>query len=159
MNDYRFAYFAFLFVLAMFAAPLTAIAGERKVELRDGTSLYVGSSGAMRMEDATGEPFPMKDNVVMETADGELLLMKNKRLWKRHRHKAPATRRPAIDSANEEVIRLKDGSFLVSDEKGGMRMQDRDGKPIAMPDDVEMETEDGEIILMRNKALWRLFGD
>ncbi len=160
MNMYRPIHIIFLLVIMLIAAPLPAIAAEQKIALRNGSSLYIDDRGGMRMEDAAGVPFRMKDDVVMETAEGELLLMKNKRLWKRHRHKAPtAGHRPDNSGITDEVVRLKGGGILVIGEKGDMRMQDSDGKPIAMPDGVEMETEDGKIILMRNKRLWRPFRD
>jgi len=54
-----------------------------------------------------------------------------------------------------EQIRLKDGSYLFINEDDTMRMVDKDGKPITMEDGVEMELEDGTLIMMKNKKIWR----
>ena len=58
----------------------------------------------------------------------------------------------------DEPIRLEDGSYLFVDDEGTTRMVDRDGRPIKMRDNVEMKTQDGGVIVMRNKRVWRLVG-
>lgn len=55
-------------------------------------------------------------------------------------------------------IRLDDGSYLFVDDQGTTRMVDRDGRQIKMRDNVEMKTQDGGMVLMRNKRVWRLVG-
>ena len=57
-------------------------------------------------------------------------------------------------SANEP-LRLKDGTYLFISDDDTMRMTDKDGKPIEMKDSVEMELEDGTLIMMKNKKIWR----
>ena len=60
--------------------------------------------------------------------------------------------------AVDEPIRLEDGSYLFVDDEGTTRMVDRHGKPIKMRDNVEMNTQDGGVVVMRNKRVWRLVG-
>jgi len=55
-------------------------------------------------------------------------------------------------------VKLKDGSMIVIDRTGNMNMYDKDGKPVAMPDGLPMEAEDGSVILMKNNALYRRMG-
>ena len=55
----------------------------------------------------------------------------------------------------DEPLRLKDGSYLYISEDDTMRMVDKDGKPIKMEDGVEMELDDGTLIMMQNEKLWR----
>jgi hypothetical protein len=52
-------------------------------------------------------------------------------------------------------LELKDGSFVFVSEKGTMRMVNKDGKPIKMKQDAEMEMMDGSLIMMKNAKLWR----
>ena len=54
-----------------------------------------------------------------------------------------------------EPLQMKDGSYLFINEDETMRMVDKDGKPIKMKDDVEMELKDGTLIMMKSKKLWR----
>ena len=54
-----------------------------------------------------------------------------------------------------EPLRLKDGTYLFISDDDTMRMTNKDGKPIEMKDSVEMELEDGTLIMMKNKKLWR----
>lgn len=61
----------------------------------------------------------------------------------------------AAETASDEPLRLKDGSYLYISEDDTMRMVDKDGKPIEMKDGVEMELEDGTLIMMMNKKVWR----
>jgi len=53
---------------------------------------------------------------------------------------------------------LEDGSYVFVGEDGTTRMVDRSGRPMKMPDDVEMKTVDGSIIVMRNSRIWKLVG-
>lgn len=56
---------------------------------------------------------------------------------------------------DEERITLKDGTVLLINPKGEMRMIDIKGHTMSMKDGVAMETEDGEVIMMMNERLWR----
>ncbi|HEY5702111.1 MAG TPA: CopK family periplasmic copper-binding protein [Gammaproteobacteria bacterium] len=61
----------------------------------------------------------------------------------------------AADMGNDQPLRLKDGSYLFISEDNTMRMVDKDGRPIQMKDGVEMELEDGTLIMMKNEKIWR----
>jgi hypothetical protein len=52
-------------------------------------------------------------------------------------------------------LKLMDGSHLFISDDNMMRMVDKDGKPITMKDGVEMELEDGSLIMMKNEKIWR----
>jgi hypothetical protein len=54
-----------------------------------------------------------------------------------------------------ESIRLKDGSTLYIDDKGDMKMIDKQGDRMTMRDGVAMETMDGRVIMMQNNVLWQ----
>lgn len=52
-----------------------------QLKLKDGSTLYLHADGTGRMVDQHGKPMSMTDGVEMETADGRVILMKNKRVW------------------------------------------------------------------------------
>lgn len=52
-----------------------------KVELTDGSTLYLHPDGTGRMVDAHGKPMSMADGVEMELKDGRTVMMENKRVW------------------------------------------------------------------------------
>ena len=54
-----------------------------KIELKDGTMLYLHADGTGRMVDEHGKSMRMSDDTPMETADGRMIMMKNK--WVRVR--------------------------------------------------------------------------
>ena len=54
-----------------------------------------------------------------------------------------------------EPLLLKDGTYLFIVEDDNMRMVSSSGKPIRMNNGVEMELQDGTIIIMKNKKVWR----
>ncbi len=56
------------------------------LRLKDGSYLFIGKDNKMRMVDSEGKPIEMKDGVEMELMNGDLIMMKNKRLW-RHDHR------------------------------------------------------------------------
>jgi len=56
---------------------------------------------------------------------------------------------------SSEPLKLKDGSYLFINEDGTMRMVDRQGKPVMMHDGVEMELEDGSVVVMEHGTLQR----
>ena len=51
------------------------------IELKDGSTLYLHPDGTSRMIDQHGKPMKMSDGKQMETADGRIIMMKNKRVW------------------------------------------------------------------------------
>ncbi len=57
--------------------------------------------------------------------------------------------------AEESPLLLKDGSYLFISGDNTMRMVNKDGKPVKMQDGVEMELEDGTLIMMKHKKIWR----
>ncbi len=62
------------------------------IELKSGAYLFISNDNIMRMVDNEGKPVQMTDGVEMELINGDLIMMKNKRLWhsvnpkKRHDH-------------------------------------------------------------------------
>lgn len=52
-----------------------------KIDLEDGVTLFLHPDGTSRMIDAHGKPMSMSDGVEMETADGETIMMMNKKVW------------------------------------------------------------------------------
>lgn len=76
---------------AVFAASLIPWIGAsadetvvEKLELKDGSMLFMHSDGTHRMVDAHGKQMDMADGIEMELKDGRVMLMKNKRVWMRH---------------------------------------------------------------------------
>ena len=49
-------------------------------------NLFISKDNTMRMVDSEGKPLDMKDGAEMELTNGDLIMMKNKRLW-RHNHR------------------------------------------------------------------------
>lgn len=61
-----------------------AIAEEplaQTLELKDGSTLYLHPDGTSRMIDQHGKPMKMSDRTEMETKDGRIIMMENKRIW------------------------------------------------------------------------------
>lgn len=56
------------------------------LKLKNGSYLYISKDNNMRMTDSEGKPIEMKDGVEMELVNGDLIMMKGKRLW-RHNHR------------------------------------------------------------------------
>jgi len=61
----------------------------------------------------------------------------------------------AAEQETNRPLVLKDGSYLFINDDDNMRMVDKNGNPIQMKDGVEMELEDGTVIMMKNKKIWR----
>lgn len=64
---------------------------------------------------------------------------------------------PAV-AGEVESYHLKDGSMLYIQADGNMKMIDKSGKPMQMEEDVPMELEDGTVIMMRHKLVWKRLG-
>jgi copper resistance protein K len=62
---------------AAYAAEPTA----EKLELKDGSTLFLHPDGTGRMVDAHGKPMSMADGVEMQLKDGRSVMMKNKKVW------------------------------------------------------------------------------
>lgn len=54
------------------------------LQLKDGSTLYLHPDGTSRMIDQHGKPMSMADGEKMETEDGRVLMMENKRIWVRY---------------------------------------------------------------------------
>ena len=52
-----------------------------KLQLKDGSTLYVHPDGTSRMVDQHGKKIEMRDGEEMQLADGRTILMKNKKVW------------------------------------------------------------------------------
>jgi len=48
---------------------------EKSIELKDGSTVYIFKDGKMGMEDKVGRAVRMKPDTVMETKDGQKILM------------------------------------------------------------------------------------
>lgn len=48
---------------------------EKSIELKDGSTVYIFKDGKMGMEDKMGRAVRMKKDTVMETKDGQKILM------------------------------------------------------------------------------------
>ena len=70
-------------VLAMNSA-MSAEPAAEQVTLKDGSTLFLHPDGTGRMVDQHGKPMSMADGMEMETADGRVILMQNKRIWVRY---------------------------------------------------------------------------
>ena len=71
-----------LMVVAMSAITATAFAddaaraqAEKVIELKDGSTVYLFKGGKMAMEDKSGRAKRMDQDVVMETKDGQKIIM------------------------------------------------------------------------------------
>lgn len=71
-----------LVVAVMGAVSVTAFASDQAranasqiIELKDGSTLYVFKDGKMAMEDKVGRATRMKKDTVMETRDGQKIIM------------------------------------------------------------------------------------
>ncbi len=75
-----------VFVALVLTCSLTSLAyaaepPAEKIELEDGSTLYLHPDGTGRMMDAHGKKIEMRDGVEMETADGKTIVMMNKKVW------------------------------------------------------------------------------
>lgn len=58
-----------------FADDAARAAAQKTIELKDGSTLYIFKDGKMSMADKFGRPKRMKQGMVMETKDGQKLMM------------------------------------------------------------------------------------
>lgn len=73
------------FVGFIFAMSQSTVAEEiaEKLELADGTMLFMHADGTGRMVDQHGKSMAMADGVEMALKDGRTILMMNKKTWVR----------------------------------------------------------------------------
>ncbi len=55
---------------------------ERSVELKDGSTVHIFADGKMGMEDRFGRAFSMPEGHVMETRDGQKIVMQGNEVWR-----------------------------------------------------------------------------
>ena len=58
-----------------FASDEARAAAQQVIELKDGSTLYIFKDGKMGMEDKYGRATRMKKDTVMETKDGQKIMM------------------------------------------------------------------------------------
>ncbi|ABM42860.1 conserved hypothetical protein [Acidovorax sp. JS42] len=58
-----------------FASDAARDAAKQTIELKDGSTLYIFKDGKMSMEDKYGRAKQMKKDTVMETKDGQKIMM------------------------------------------------------------------------------------
>ncbi len=61
--------------VSAFAADAAMANAEKAIQMKDGSTLYIFKDGKMAMEDKVGRAMRMKKGVVMETKDGQKLMM------------------------------------------------------------------------------------
>lgn len=77
----------FAVAVAAMSIAFSALAADPKqvaksYELKDGSTVYIFKDGKMAMEDKQGRVFSMKEGKVMETKDGQKIMMKGNELWR-----------------------------------------------------------------------------
>ena len=58
-----------------FASDEARAAAQQVIELKDGSTVYIFKDGKMGMEDKVGRAMRMKKDTVMETKDGQKIIM------------------------------------------------------------------------------------
>jgi hypothetical protein len=58
-----------------FASDAARAAAKQVIELKDGSTVYIFKDGKMGMEDKLGRAVHMKKDTVMETKDGQKIIM------------------------------------------------------------------------------------
>jgi hypothetical protein len=69
------------FSIGLLTSVYAAEPPAEKLELMDGSTLYLHPDGTGRMVDAHGKPMAMADGEEMKTKDGRTVMMKNKKMW------------------------------------------------------------------------------
>lgn len=64
---------ASLIAMPAFAVDMSQV--QKSVELKDGSTIFIFNSGKMGMEDKNGNVVGMKPGVIMETKDGQKIMM------------------------------------------------------------------------------------
>ncbi|MGQ0599481.1 periplasmic Cu(I)/Cu(II)-binding protein CopK [Aquabacterium sp.] len=55
---------------------------EKKIDLKDGSTIYIFKDGKMGMEDKLGRPAYMQPGTAMETKDGKRIIMNGNEVWR-----------------------------------------------------------------------------
>ncbi len=61
--------------LSAFADDAAKAAAKQTIEMKDGSTVYIFKDGKMAMEDKLGRSTRMKKGMVMETKDGQKIMM------------------------------------------------------------------------------------
>jgi len=69
-------------VLSFSAFAVDTVKVEKSIPLKDGSTLYIYKDGKMAMESKTGRPERMKEGHIMETKDGQKIMMKGDEVWR-----------------------------------------------------------------------------
>lgn len=69
-------------VLSVSAFAVDTAKVEKSIPLKDGSTVYIYKDGKMAMESKTGRPERMKEGHVMETKDGQKIIMKGDEVWR-----------------------------------------------------------------------------
>ncbi len=59
---------------------------EKSIMLKDGSTVHMYKDGKMAMESKHGRPQHMKEGQVMETKDGQKIMMKGNEMWRLEPH-------------------------------------------------------------------------
>lgn len=59
---------------------------EESIALKDGSTVHIYKDGKMAMESEHGRSQHMKDGQVMETKDGQKIVMKGNEIWRLETH-------------------------------------------------------------------------
>ncbi len=149
----------------VFALPAFAQSNQKDqvLELKGGDKVVVRADGTMAHYDANGLVKPMPEGVVMTTADGTRVMMKEQSLW----HEilgivgstyGRATAEPYLPKGGAREIQLRDGGRLAVGENGKMSHYDGNGRAVTMKDGDVMVAKDGSRILMVNGGAWKQDG-
>jgi hypothetical protein len=76
-----------LMIVAISSAAASAYAVDhtqvkQAIELKDGSTVYIFKDGKMGMEDKFGKARTMKEGAIMETKDGQKIMMKGNEIYR-----------------------------------------------------------------------------
>lgn len=75
--------FSLLYLLTLaIAGTAYAMEDERVLPLKDGASVVIFQDGKMSMRDKFGRAHAMPEGTIMETANGQRILMKGNEFWR-----------------------------------------------------------------------------
>lgn len=80
MKKYLVAAAAMLIAVSAGAVDITKV--EKKLELKDGSTVYIFKDGKMGMEDKYGRAAFMKPGHIMETKEGKKIIMVGNEIWR-----------------------------------------------------------------------------
>lgn len=66
--------------VSAFAADAALV--DKSIPLKDGSTVYIFKNGKMGMEDKVGRATTMKEGHIMETLDGQKIIMQGNEVWR-----------------------------------------------------------------------------